>query len=87
MVWLPLCPLATPGASKSYSGARIARTYPQGADMDQGRWSVTAVLHTGELDGLVDPIKVEDLGDDYGIYELTRSDAALVFGSKSAPTE
>lgn len=55
--------------------------------MDLGRWAVTAVLRENELDGLADPILVEDLGDGYGIYELTRADALLAFGLKSAPTE
>ena len=49
-------------------------------------WTVTVVAHTDELVGLDDPILVEDLGDDYGMYELTRSDAHLWEQNQSAPT-
>lgn len=49
-------------------------------------WSVTIVAHSDEVVGLDDPILVEDLGDGYGTYELTRSDAHLWEQSQCAPT-
>lgn len=55
--------------------------------MRDPRFIVTVVLSERELDGLDDPILIEDLGDGYGLYELSAADSRCVFGLKSAPTD
>lgn len=54
--------------------------------MPEFHFMATVVLGPRDLDGLTDPIMVEDLGDGYGLYELSAADSRRVFGLKSAPT-